>query len=141
MDKLTQYQRVFNNFDGNGDGKISPSELRQCVEAIGGELTEEEAEAAVECLDMDGDGLIGLDDFVKFVEGGGEEEKVSVLKEAFKMYEEMDGCGCITPKSLKRMLSRLGESTTVDQCEVMISRYDLNGDGVINFDEFKVMVL
>ncbi|KAI4348296.1 hypothetical protein L6164_009032 [Bauhinia variegata] len=106
IEKLRQYERVFNHFDVNNDGRISSSELRQCAKAIGRELSEEEAEVAVECLDADGDGLVGLDDFVRFVEGGEEEERVNDLKEAFRMYE-MDGCGCITPKSLKRMLSKL----------------------------------
>ncbi|KAG2714836.1 hypothetical protein I3843_03G049700 [Carya illinoinensis] len=141
MDKHTQYERVFNYFDDNGDGKISASELQQCVEAIGiGELSLEEAEAVVELLDSDGDSMVGLEDFVRFVEGGEEKEKVNDLREAFKMYE-MDGCGGITPKSLKRMLSRLGESKTIDECRMMIHRFDLNGDGVINFDEFRSMML
>ncbi|XP_057718185.1 putative calcium-binding protein CML19 [Arachis stenosperma] len=112
MDKLSQYERVFNHFDENGDGKISASELKQCVEEVGGELSAKEAEVAVTLLDLDGDGLLGLDDFVRFVEGGEEEEKVNDLREAFKMYE-MDGSGCITPKSLKRMLSRLGKDENV----------------------------
>ncbi|PKI59252.1 hypothetical protein CRG98_020332 [Punica granatum] len=140
MDVLKQkYERVFTHFDGNRDGRISPSELQHCITAIGGELSLAEAAAAVVSLDMDGDGLLGFEDFVKFVEGGGEEEKANDLREAFKMYE-MDGCGCITPKSLRRMLSRLGDSRTVDECKVMISRFDLNGDGVLNFDEFMVMM-
>ncbi|XP_027359425.1 putative calcium-binding protein CML23 [Abrus precatorius] len=140
MDKMSQYVHVFNHFDENGDGKISAVELRQCVEAIGGELSEEEAEAAVELLDGDGDGLLGLDDFVRFVEEGKEEEKVRDLREAFKMYE-MEGCGCITPKSLKRMLGRLGEFKSVDECKAIIARFDLDGDGVLSFDEFRVMML
>ncbi|RDY13437.1 putative calcium-binding protein CML19, partial [Mucuna pruriens] len=140
MDKLTQYGLVFNHFDENGDGKISPSELRQCVEAIGGELSLEEAEAVAKLLDSDRDGLVGLDDFVRFVEEGEEEEKVKDLREAFKMYE-MEGCGCITPKSLKRMLGRLGECKNIDECQAMIARFDLDGDGVLSFDEFRINIL
>ncbi|XP_011003944.1 PREDICTED: calcium-binding protein CML38 [Populus euphratica] len=140
MNKRQQFERVFNHFDENGDGKISPSELQQCVRKMGGELSVADAEAAVEFSDLDGDGSLGLEDFVKLVEGGEEEEKVKSLKEAFKMYE-MEESGCITPKSLKRMLSRLGESKTIDECRIMISWFDLNGDGVLNFDEFKVMML
>ncbi|WJX25572.1 hypothetical protein P8452_14600 [Trifolium repens] len=140
MDKVTQYVRVFNHFDENGDGKISPSELRQCVEAIGGKMSNEEAEVAVELLDSDGDGLVGLDDFVRFVEGGKEEEKVNDLREAFKMYE-MEGFGCITPKSLKRMLGRLGECRSVVECQAMIAKFDIDGDGMLSFDEFRAMML
>ncbi|KAA8530116.1 hypothetical protein F0562_004825 [Nyssa sinensis] len=104
MDKQEQYKRVFNHFDDNGDGKISPQELQLCVASIGWELSLEDAEAAVVLMDADGDGLLGLEDFVRLLEGVAEEEKVKDLREAFKMYE-MDGCDCITPNSLKRMLS------------------------------------
>ncbi|ESW33746.1 hypothetical protein PHAVU_001G095600 [Phaseolus vulgaris] len=140
MDKLRQYERVFKQFDENGDGKISAWELQQCVEAMGEELSAADAAATVTAMDADGDGMVGFDDFVRFVEGGKEEEKENDLKEAFKMYE-MEESGCITPRSLKMMLSRLGESTSIDECEVMIARFDLDGDGVLTFDEFKVMML
>ncbi|CAA2979412.1 calcium-binding CML38 [Olea europaea subsp. europaea] len=135
MDKYKQYERVFNHFDEDGDMKISPFELQKYVGLIGGVMSLEEAEAAVTSIDLDGDGLC-LDDFVKLVEGAGEEEKENDLKEAFAMYE-MEGSGCILPKSLKRMLSRLGESKTIEECKLMIAHYDINGDGQLNFDEFK----
>ncbi|KAF8035329.1 hypothetical protein BT93_C1377 [Corymbia citriodora subsp. variegata] len=140
MDKREQYRRVFSHFDGDKDGKISPAELRQCVAAVGGDISPAEAEATVAALDRDGDGHLGFEDFVAFVEGGGAEEKAADLEEAFRMYEVDGGGGCITPKSLKRMLSRLGESRSLEECKAMIARFDLNGDGVINFDEFRVMM-
>ncbi|OAY29622.1 calcium-binding protein CML38 [Manihot esculenta] len=138
--KSHEYERVFSHFDENGDGKISPWELQRCVGAVGGELSLAEAEAAVEYSDSDGDGLLCFEEFVRFVDSGEEEEKVKDLKEAFKMYE-MEESGCITPKSLKRMLRRLGQATSIEACKIMIAQFDLNGDGVLNFDEFKVMML
>ncbi|KAF5958807.1 hypothetical protein HYC85_006032 [Camellia sinensis] len=136
-----QYKRVFNHFDGDGNGKISASELQLCVGSIGGELSLEEAEAAILLMDSDRDGLLGLEDFERLMEGGeeGEEEKVRELREVFKMYD-VDGRGCITPKSLKRMLKKLGESKSIGDCKLMIAYYDLNGDGVLNFDEFRIMM-
>ncbi|CAI9766702.1 unnamed protein product [Fraxinus pennsylvanica] len=139
MDIYKQYERVFNHLDENGDGKISPCELQKCADLIGGAMSPEEAEMAVVLMDSDGDGLLCLEDFLKLVEGAEEEEKAKDLKEAFRMYE-MEGSGCITPKSLKRMLSRLGESKTIDECKLMIDHFDINGDGQLNFDEFKVMM-
>ncbi|TMX04072.1 hypothetical protein EJD97_011698 [Solanum chilense] len=133
-----ELERVFTYFDENGDGKVSPAELRKCVKAVGGELTVEEAEMAVRLSDSDGDGLLGIEDFTKLMEGMEEERnKESELMGAFGMYETE---GYITPKSLKNMLSRLGESTSIDNCKAMIRRFDLNGDGVLSFDEFKVMM-
>ncbi|EOY02758.1 Uncharacterized protein TCM_017161 [Theobroma cacao] len=77
MSKHPKYERVFNHFDENGDGKISPAELQQCVKAIGGELSLKEAGVVVEALDSDEDGLLGLEDFVRLMEEVGEEEKLS----------------------------------------------------------------
>ncbi|KAK4369590.1 hypothetical protein RND71_013382 [Anisodus tanguticus] len=131
-----ELESVFTYFDEDGDGKVSPAELRRCMKAVGGELTMEEAEMAVRLSDSDGDGLLGLEDFTKLMEE--ERNKESELIGAFGMYEEMEGY--ITPKSLKRMLSRLGKSTSIDICKAMISRFDLNGDGVLSFDEFKIMM-
>ncbi|XP_060172954.1 putative calcium-binding protein CML19 [Lycium barbarum] len=132
-----QLERVFTYFDEDGDGKVSPAELRRCVKVVGGDLTVEEAEMAVRLSDSDGDGLLGFEDFSKLMEG--EKNKENELRGAFEMYE-MEGTGQITPKSLNRLLSRLGESTSIDNCKAMIQRFDLDGDGVLSFDEFKVMM-
>lgn len=140
MDKQQQYNRVFRHLDMNGDGKISPPELQIFVEKIGGELSLEEAEIVAELMDSDGDGLLSFEDLVEVVEGANEEEKVNDLKLAFKLYEEMEGCGCITPRSLRRMLSKLGDSRTVDECELMIAKFDRDGNGVLDFNEFQDMM-
>ncbi|CAN1823084.1 Probable calcium-binding protein CML31 [Linum perenne] len=110
MEKREQYKRVFADFDSDGDGKISSFELRQC--------------------------------FMRMVEAGEDEDKVQDLKEAFKMYAapESQKRNMITPKSLKRMLRRLGMRRKTEECRVMIAEFDVNGDGVLDFEEFKVMM-
>ncbi|XP_008792681.1 probable calcium-binding protein CML31 [Phoenix dactylifera] len=136
-----EVEQVFGQFDVDGDGKISPAELRlTMMRTVGEELNLEEAEAVVRSADKDGDGLLDLEEFVGLVGVEGEEEKERELREAFGMYE-MEGEGCITPRSLKRMLSRLGASRELEECRAMICRFDLNGDGVLSFDEFKVMMM
>ncbi|MFS7960023.1 putative EF-hand domain pair protein CML [Helianthus anomalus] len=130
--------QVFNYFDENGDGMISATELQNRMRKVGGEevqLSDEEAEMAVRSSDADGDGVLGLDDFAKMMKEGEEEE----LKGAFGMYSGRDG-RVITPKSLKKMMRRLGQSTTVNECKEMIGRFDVNGDGVLDFDEFRAMM-
>ncbi|PKA47359.1 Putative calcium-binding protein CML19 [Apostasia shenzhenica] len=114
---------------------MSPAELRKCVRAaVGEELTAEEAETAVEVADWDGDGLLGVEDLARFAEKGRN------LREAFRVYE-MEGEGRITPRSLRAALGRMGERRTEEDCEAMIRRFDIDGDGFLSFDEFKVMLL
>ncbi|XP_021686415.2 calcium-binding protein CML38 [Hevea brasiliensis] len=137
----TEIQRVFNYFDENGDGKISPHELQSCVRTLGGDLSTEDAELAVGSSDTDGDGLLGFEDFQRLMEScTSEEGKKEELKQAFGMYETEPGSGIINPNSLKRMLSRLGQSRSLDDCKAMIRTFDLNGDGVLSFHEFAVMM-
>ncbi|CAH8385767.1 unnamed protein product [Eruca vesicaria subsp. sativa] len=134
--KREEYQRVFSCFDKSQQGKVPVSTIERCVDAIkSGEkavLPEEET------TDTHTHKALELEDFVKLVEEGNEEEKEKDLKQAFSMYQEsLEG---ITPKSLKRMLSLLGESKSLEDCEDMISQFDINRDGIINFDEFRVMM-
>ncbi|KAG5066304.1 hypothetical protein JHK86_010035 [Glycine max] len=135
-----EFERVLKYFDEDGDGKISPSELRNRLCMMGGELLFKDAEKLIEELDSDGDGFLSLEDFVKIMEAAGEDEKLKDLAEAFEMYHDTEMLGFITPKSLQRMLNRLGESKSMEQCRAMIGHFDLNGDGVLSFDEFGVMM-
>ncbi|MFS8022832.1 putative EF-hand domain pair protein CML [Helianthus anomalus] len=141
MNKSSDYKRVFDHFDEDGNGMISPSELQRCIGLIDhdDDILIEEVQVVIESL-YGSEGQLGFEDFISLVESEKEDEKLEDLKKAFKMYE-MEGTHCITPKSLKRMLSRLGVSTSVDECVGMIRQFDINGDGVLSFDEFKAMML
>ncbi|KAL6616718.1 hypothetical protein ACP70R_038988 [Stipagrostis hirtigluma subsp. patula] len=136
-----EFSRVFAAFDRDDDGKISAAELRLCLKAaLAEDISAEDAEDLVASADTDGDGLLNEDEFLKLMQlEMEEEERCRGLKEAFGMYE-MEGEGCITPVSLKRMLSKLGAHQDIDECRAMICRFDLNGDGVLSFEEFKVMM-
>ncbi|KAL4586289.1 hypothetical protein LXL04_010925 [Taraxacum kok-saghyz] len=140
MNRSSDYERVFSHIDRDGNGMISPSELQRCVGLIWNEeILLEEVEIVVESS-RGNNGELGFEDFVSLMESAQEDEKVEDLRKAFRMYE-MDGTDCITADSLNRMLNRLGESRSVDECAGMINRFDLNGDGVLNFDEFRAMMV
>ncbi|XP_010435674.1 PREDICTED: probable calcium-binding protein CML40 [Camelina sativa] len=141
--KRQEYQRVFSRFDFSQQGKVSVSTIQRCVEAIkSGKrplLSEDNTAIIPNPAETTDDKSLHLEEFVNLVEEGDDEDKEKDLKEAFKLYEETtDG---ITPKSLKRMLSLLGDSKTLNECELMISQFDINKDGIINFDEFRVMMM
>jgi calcium-binding protein CML len=137
----SEFSRVFSAFDRDDDGgKISAVELRLCMKAaLGEDISAEDAEDLVASADTDGDGLLNQEEFLKLVQVEMEEERCRGLKEAFRLYE-MKSEGCITPLSLKRMLSKLGANQEVGECQAMICRFDLNGDGVLSFEEFKTMM-
>ncbi|KAG8089314.1 hypothetical protein GUJ93_ZPchr0011g27156 [Zizania palustris] len=145
---------VFAAFDKDGDGKVSASELRGCMAAaLGEDVSEEEAAAILAMADTNGDGELDQEEFLRLAdeltmqEPEEEEEKLRCLREAFEMYaadEEATTMTVITPASLRRMLGRLGTSPQqlgMEDCRAMICRFDLDGDGVLSFHEFRVMML
>lgn len=70
----------------------------------------------------------------------GEDEIDDDLRRAFEMFEAEKGCGCITPRGLQKMLSRLGEVRSDEDCVAMIRVFDLDGNGVLDFHEFLQMM-
>ncbi|XP_062203742.1 probable calcium-binding protein CML25/26 [Phragmites australis] len=138
---------LFEALDKDGDGKVSASELRGCMAAaLGEDVSDEEAAAIFAAADIDGDGQLDREEFLSLAreaEGADEDGRYKCLREAFGMYaaEPQGEEQCITPASLRRMLSRLGSPQLgMDECRAMICRFDLNGDGVLTFDEFRVMM-
>ncbi|KAI8537360.1 hypothetical protein RHMOL_Rhmol09G0018000 [Rhododendron molle] len=64
------------------------------------------------------------------------------LVEAFKVYDQ-DGDGFISREELERVLTQLGflNENAGQDCKSMIDTYDMNSDGVLDFEEFKKMML
>ncbi|CAM0147739.1 unnamed protein product [Urochloa decumbens] len=141
-----ELRRVFAAFDQDDDGKISAGELRLCMKAATGEdMPADDVRALMASADADGDGLLDEEEFVRLaaevLEADEEEEdRRRWLREAFGMYE-MEGSGCITALSLKLMLAKLGAHRDIAECQAMICRFDLDGDGVLSFREFETMMM
>ncbi|MFC4014875.1 EF-hand domain-containing protein [Nonomuraea purpurea] len=65
----------FRRFDTDGDGLLTAEEIRKANEALGGHgASESEIEDFITAADSDGDGTIGLEEFVGLV-GHGRHEK------------------------------------------------------------------
>lgn len=144
---------VFATFDKNDDGYITKQELRESLEKIGIWAGERDVEDMVEKVDFNGDGLIDFDEFCKLYEsiiGGGEAAEGEEggggdgdgdLREAFDVFDGNKD-GLITVEELGLVLSSLGfsEGKKIEDCKEMIKKVDIDGDGMVNFDEFKKMM-
>lgn len=146
MEASNQLKQVFEFFDANGDGKISPLELSEVLHSLGHEksMASKEAEGMVKQMDCNGDGFIDLDEFMIVMESdkaigeNGKEE--DDLRNAFLIFDS-DKNGFISAKELQRVLVSLGCSNcSLRECRKMIKGVDKDGDGFVDFEEFKSMM-
>ncbi|KAK1313851.1 putative calcium-binding protein CML41 [Acorus calamus] len=135
---VSKLRQVFDYLDKNRDGKISVDELVALYKAMGeeGDSAEEEAKAAMKCIDSDCDGLLDYESFVSLMMEGDDAD----LRAAFEAFELVKGSGCITPDGLRRALQRLGDVKTHEECAAMIRAFDVDGNGVLDFHEFRRMM-
>ncbi|XP_077241124.1 putative calcium-binding protein CML25 [Tasmannia lanceolata] len=138
--QIEELKDVFRKFDANGDGKISWSELGSIMGSLGQPATEEELQRMVKEVDFDGDGFIDLDEFIELNTRGVDTKTIlEDLKHAFLIYD-IDGNGSISPGELQKVLRSLGDEISMAECKRMISGVDSDGDGLIDFEEFKNMM-
>ncbi|KAK9272372.1 hypothetical protein L1049_002743 [Liquidambar formosana] len=141
LGSMEDVEKVFNRFDKNGDGKISIAELKDVLSALGSNSTPDELKRIMSEVDTDGDGYIDLKEFAEFHRGGSDDgqDGMAELRDAFDMYDR-DKNGVISASELHAVLKSLGEKCTLRDCAKMISSVDVDGDGCVNFEEFKKMM-
>lgn len=134
-----ELKQVFDKFDSNKDGKISPEEYKAILKAIGKEnLLMKEVQKIFQVADLDGDGFIDFNEFVEVQKKDGGVKTVD-LHRAFQVFDK-DNDGKITVEEVYDLLQRLGERCSRQDCQKMVRAVDANGDGVIDSDEFITMM-
>ncbi|GMI73322.1 calmodulin-like 3, ARF-GAP domain 11 [Hibiscus trionum] len=137
-----ELRRMFQMFDKNGDGKITNKELSESLENLGIFIPSKELIQMVEKIDVNGDGFVDIDEFGALYETiMHERDEEEDMMEAFNVFDQ-NRDGFITVEELRSVLSSLGlkQGRTIEDCKRMIQKVDEDGDGMVNFKEFKQMM-
>ncbi|KAH0715202.1 hypothetical protein KY284_008107 [Solanum tuberosum] len=116
-----ELRRMFQIFDKNDDGHITMNEQNDCI--------------------FNGDGYVDIDEFGALYKTIFTDEDED-MQEAFNMFDQ-NGDGFITVDELKSVLGslRLKQGGNVEDCRKMINNVDVDGDGRVDFMEFKKMMM
>ncbi|KAL2485383.1 Calmodulin-like protein 5 [Abeliophyllum distichum] len=137
-----ELKRVFEMFDQNGDGRITKKELNDSLEKMGIFIPDVELTQMIEKIDVNADGCVDIDEFdVLYQTIMDEKDEDEDMRDAFNVFDQ-NGDGFITVDELKSVLASLGlkQGRTAEDCKKMIMKVDVDGDGVVNFAEFKQMM-
>ncbi|KVH94180.1 calmodulin-like protein 3 isoform X1 [Cynara cardunculus var. scolymus] len=160
---LSEIHHLFQMFDHNGDGKITTQELTMSLENLGINIPEDDLGHMIDHIDTNGDGSVNMEEFrglyETIMEEWDEEEEIQQvfyvfheaimqerdeeedIREAFNVFDK-NGDGFISVDELTSVLSSLGlrQGRTIDECWLMIKMVDEDGDGVVDFGEFRKMM-
>ncbi|KAG6628905.1 calmodulin-like protein 3 [Carya illinoinensis] len=137
-----ELRRVFQMFDRNGDGRITRKELSDSLQNLGIFIPDKDMIQMIEKIDANGDGYVDIDEFGALYETiMNERDEEEDIKEAFNVFDQ-NGDGFITVEELRSVLASLGlkQGRTLEECKRMIKKVDMDGDGMVNFNEFKQMM-
>ena len=130
----------FKALDKNGDGKLSREELLEAYKnTMGYDAALEEVEKIMQQVDSNNSGFI---DYSEFLLASSQKENLlskNNLDSAFRAFDS-DGNGKISASELKELLGG-GAYANEPIWGDLIKEVDQNGDGEIDLNEFKEMML
>ncbi|PRW33551.1 calcium-dependent kinase [Chlorella sorokiniana] len=130
-------KELFKSFDRNGDGRITLDELRAGLTRHN-KLADCEIEQILRDIDVDGNGVIDYEEFLASTVNLALLEREEVCMKAFAKLDK-DGNGTLTADEVAEAMGCTGRMSEQEVRDV-IARYDVNGDGIIDYSEFLKML-
>mmetsp|Transcript_17473 Transcript_17473/g.17399 ORF Transcript_17473/g.17399 Transcript_17473/m.17399 type:complete len:193 (+) Transcript_17473:947-1525(+) len=139
-EEIKKLGEAFRDMDTNGDGKLSKEEVLEAFYSLGGNgFSQKDIEDIIKQVDVNNSGYI---DYTEFIMATARKESllcIENLDSAFSAFDE-DGSGKISAIELKNIFGK--ELNATDEVwKDMIAEVDENGDGEIDLNEFRTMML
>jgi len=149
-EETVELQEIFRDLDTNGDGVLSPEEVRLGLERVFGVDVPHTVEDILRTVDSDGSGCLDYTEFVAATMDRRLSSKRELCLAAFRAFD-LDGNGRISQEELLGVLGGASPCSSgggaSPDCspgrqgvQGMIREADTNGDGCIDFEEFFQMM-
>ncbi|GLJ13313.1 hypothetical protein SUGI_0210140 [Cryptomeria japonica] len=145
MADLGEIRRIYDILDENANGMVSVDEMFGFINKLGIPMSKEDLRCMLNNPLQDD---LPFEEFVDFYQSifnhqdDGENDEPDDLMKAFRVFDENKD-GYISCNELQKVLSTMGlipRGQDSQNCEKMICRFDSDGNGVLDFSEFKNMM-
>lgn len=132
---MPEIKEAFDFLDSEGKGRVDRRDLKAALRALGCQVGKEQSVSLMQRHDRLETGFLSFDEFAQCMAGCLEAEAPNKIQHSFNNFDE-SSCGQIEVKDLQRIMRDLGESIPESDLVDMIELFDINGDGVIDVEEF-----
>ena len=133
---IIQIKDVFDSFDIDRNGIITPNDLRNSLQAFGFNAAKDTIYDIMAEFDENESGGLSFKEFLQMLMTRSQfTETRAEVQKVFSKYD-YNRKGWISFEDLKKMGKELGEDIEEDEIEEMFKNADENGDGKMNFEEF-----
>uniref|UniRef100_A0A0R3RNJ6 Calmodulin n=1 Tax=Elaeophora elaphi TaxID=1147741 RepID=A0A0R3RNJ6_9BILA len=141
QEELEEYRQVFNVFDTDGSGAIGIDELESAMRNLGLEPQKNELEQIIEEVDQMGNHEIDFHEFCDVMKRLSDKQNSwnDVTRECFAVFDRGES-GVVSKKDFQYILSELGDIRDKAVVDEIFAEADVDGDGVLDYDEFTFMV-
>ena len=139
-EEVRDLRRQFQAIDTDGTGMIKASELSAVIQQKKMSISQNEIKDLIEQMDYYQTGKINYSEFLSAtidVKSFLSEQRLQAIFNQF----DTDGSGFITKDNIFYAMQKLGQNIERDEIQEMISKHDITKNGMLSFDEFKMIFL
>jgi calcium-dependent protein kinase len=130
---IKNLKEIFNEMDVNKDGTLNFIEIKKCLMKLNTDKDKDELSKLFEEIDTDNSKKIEYTEFITAAIERNEYLKEERLLDIFKMLDK-DKTGKISKEEIKKVLN--DENIDEEEMKQFILKFDLNGDGEVDYNEF-----
>lgn len=127
--------KIFSKLDVNDKKYLDFEQLKSFMINAHENISDSEIKDIFGDLDVNKDNKISFVEFARYIT----KYSIEVIQDAFEIYDTNKD-GLISEEELHEKLRKLGHNLNRSQIKEIIKNHDVDGDGCISFDEFKLMI-